>query len=344
MKYTYVSTYINGFKDVIVELLPKFVNDAKIIEHYDGLIIYETNNKECVKKLPFFNNSYLLLGLLKTDKSDSFNTSLKQCILNLKLNFQNIKENLNLNKYKTFKIIATDRNKPTSIDYNFVKPIEDKIKKELKLNIGIKQHDLDFIFNKRDNGLILFMLKLTYNRVTEKTLQKGSLRPELAYFLSYLTEIKSTDIIMDPFCGTAAISRQILKYFKYNMIFLSDNNEEKIQKLKNEYKKNNKNLFIKTRNALNLDYFNDGFINKIITDPPWNEYNKTDENYKLFYFNMLKEFYRILSIGGIAVILMGNSTGEFEQSLKDFKLFNIVNKYNILVNGKKAKVYKLIKI
>ena len=57
---------------------------------------------------------------------------------------------------------------------------------------------------------------------------------------------------------------------------------------------------------------------------------------------MLKEFYRILKPNGVCTILMGN-VNDFEKALKSAK-FKLIEKYHILVNGKKANVYKLVKI
>lgn len=56
---------------------------------------------------------------------------------------------------------------------------------------------------------------------------------------------------------------------------------------------------------------------------------------------MLNEMQRILSPSGKIVLLMGNIE-DFEQSLNKVKLL-CENKYNILVNGKKANIYILKK-
>ena len=102
---------------------------------------------------------------------------------------------------------------------------------------------------------MLCLMKLTNNRVTEKHLNQGTLRPELAYSLSRIANIQKDDIVMDMFCGYGSIPKAVLKHFKYNMMFASDIDEEKITALKNEFKNNNKKLYIKQRDALELSYF-----------------------------------------------------------------------------------------
>lgn len=188
---------------------------------------------------------------------------------------------------------------------------------------------------------MLCLLKLSNNRITEKNLQQGTLRPELAYSLSRIAGIKENDIVMDMFCGFGSIPKAIIKHYKYNMIFASDIDEEKIVLLKKEFKNNNKKLYIKQRDALNLCYFEDGFIDKIITDPPWNFYDKQNIPFVEFYQTILNEMFRIIKPSGKIVLIMGN-IGEFEQALAktEFKCENISN---ILVNGKKANIYELKK-
>ena len=62
-----------------------------------------------------------------------------------------------------------------------------------------------------------------------------------------------------------------------------------------------------------------------------------------FYSSMLREFYRILRLNGIMVVLTARK-GEFENAISKFKnKINVKRKYDILVSGKKASIYKLIK-
>ncbi len=80
----------------------------------------------------------------------------------------------------------------------------------------------------------------------------------------------------------------------------------------------------------------------IISDPPWNDYNKSYTNFEKFYIDMLIEFSRILKDNGRIVILMGNIS-DFENALNKIKIFKIKNKISILINGKKANAYLLKK-
>ena len=85
-------------------------------------------------------------------------------------------------------------------------------------------------------------------------------------------------------------------------------------------------------------------VNKIVTDPPWGLYEDVGMEMEGFYDKMMKEMYRVLKTNGIIVILTANKD-ELEKVLLNFRnKLKILNKYNILVSGKKAAVYKIIKI
>ncbi|MBO7656668.1 MAG: methyltransferase domain-containing protein [Alphaproteobacteria bacterium] len=341
MIYTYASSYISGFGKIIEDILKKQIPDITIIKHLDGLIIYKTKSTCFWLKLPCMNNTYQVLAMSKTDPAMPYETALKKFVQQTNLDLSGVPDNINLVSNKSFKILPFDSNSPTKINFEIVKSMEQQIRNKLKLNIGLKRHNFDVILLRRREGTILLLFKLTYNRTTEKNLPHGTLRPELCNIMAWISDLKPDDIILDPFCGHGSIPKEIVKHFKYNMLFASDLDTNLINKLKNEFKKNKKNIFIKQRDALNLEYFQDVFFDKIITDPPWNTYNSQNEDFSLFYNKMLQGFYRILKNGGICTILMGN-VQDFEKSLATSD-FILKEKYHILVNGKKANVYKLTK-
>ena len=342
MIYTYASSYISGFGKPVEAILKSKVKDVVIIKRLDGLLIYQTKQEFSQLQLPCFNNTYQVLAMADTKSNIPYNAAVKGFIANTELQLTGIQSNINILVNKSFKILPFDGNSPTGINFDIIKSLENKIERALNLKVGLKKHDFDVFLLRRREGVFLVLFKLTYNRITEKNLAKGALRPELCYILSWISDLNQNDIIIDPFCGHGSIPKIIAKYFTYNMLFASDMDELLITKFKNEFKKNKKKLFIKRRDALNLAYFEDGFFDKIITDPPWNLYNSKNEDFSLFYKKMFNEFYRILKPNGICTILMGNQV-EFKKALnaRNFKTLEI---YRILVNGKKANVYKLMKI
>ncbi|MCL2860543.1 MAG: methyltransferase [Oscillospiraceae bacterium] len=342
MKNYYVSTFISGLSDVIKKLLISNLSDVEIIELFDGMVIYKTQYYQDVTRLKFLNNSFLLLGQMKTNNNNEFNVDLNNLVKKLNIDYSAIKLHIEKSKNKNFKILSIDKNQPVSINFRLIENLENSISKNLNVKLNKKNPDLEFCFLRRSEGVMVFMVKITYNRLTEKDINKGELRPELAYILASLAELNKNKIVIDPFCGHGSIPRQIVKNFKYNMCFASDTDVALIERLKNEYKKNNKKLFIKVRDALALEGFENDFIDVIITDPPWNMFESKNNDFLFFYKAMLVEFNRILKNDGRMIILMGN-VNVFEKALYETKFFDIKIQYNILVNGKKANIYMLEK-
>ena len=149
----YVGAFISGFEKQIEILLKDKVN---IINLYDGLVIFNTDEE--IKKLPFFNNVFLLLN--KVNTKGSFDNNIRN-VVNTNMDFNSLKKFI----YKrTFKIKAYNENQPTKFDYRSVSKIEKDIKNKLSLEIS-NNPDNEFVIQQRREGFILFMLKLTNDRV-----------------------------------------------------------------------------------------------------------------------------------------------------------------------------------
>ena len=96
----------------------------------------------------------------------------------------------------------------------------------------------------------------------------------------------------------------------------------------------------------NLDFFENNFDNnfftKIITDPPWGFFEKID-NIDAFYSKFFEISYRILKENGILVLLTANKN-EVESLLnKSLNKFQLQEKYDVLISGKKTGIYKILK-
>lgn len=337
----YVGTFITGWTDEIKKILKNKYSDITIINILDGLIVFKSEENMVVQNFPFLNNLYLMIGQIKY-KNSNFNENVLKLVNRMNMDFNSIKKFVK-QKDKTFKILGLNENNPCSIDYKNILKFENNLSKNLNLKVDRKNHDLDFIFMQRREGFMYFLLKLSYNSRSKKHIKSGSLRPEMSYLLASFADIKKSDVILDPFCGSGSIPKTIVKYFKYNMCFSSDIEKSKVSLLKKEFKKTKKNLYISNLDALKLDKFENDFIDVIITDPPWNIYNKDESiNFEIFYTNMLLEMKRVLKINGRIIILMGNIS-DFEKALENTIGIIMLSSFSTLVNGKKTNVYHLIK-
>lgn len=337
---TYAGTFITGFSSVVEDNLKSKIKNCEILTILDGLIIFRCSEDILNSRIPFLNNIYYVIDFKQTDSNTNYNFSLQNFTKKANVNINELKKFIKKNS--DFKILTIDKNQPTSVNFKLIEPLEKLIISKCGLRLNKRNPKTEFIILRRSEDFILFMLKISNNRQTEKTLKKGELRPELANLMISLSNLNDTDVVIDPFCGSGAISKEVIRHFPYNMCFASDIDDNLISILKKEYKENNKKLFIKKRDALDLSYFEDNFIDAIITDPPWNIYNKQDINFEKFYEKMLISFKRILKDSGCIIILMGNIE-EFEKALSLVPELIIFNKIDTLVNGKKASVYVIKK-
>lgn len=338
---TYFATFITGTSQFVKEQLTGLKN-ISIVKMYDGLVIfYSSRPWRELQNIRYFNNLFLLLEEKGSHKSGkSAVEGLMNIVARRGIKRSTILHDITKGK-RGFKIFVAVENETVSVNRSLLQRVERQIQKESRLRLNIKRPDLEFWFMSRREGVMLFGLRFTKVRKETKQRKKGELRAELAHIICLLSEPKPYDVVCDPFAGHGAIVIERAHQFPYKKICASDIDNFLVSELKKKIGKM-KNIQVVQADALHLD-LPDGSINKIITDPPWGEYRELP-NFKNFYENMLREFNRILGPDGTMVILIG-AKEIFESILQDrfAHTFKIKSKYNILVSGKKAAIYQLIR-
>ncbi|MFH1522264.1 MAG: RsmD family RNA methyltransferase [Patescibacteria group bacterium] len=343
---TYFSTFITGFNSLIKESLRQKIRDADIINIFDGLIIYRTSsNLENIKEIRFFNNSFVLLKLFKRTENESLNQLIKKINNDQKLP-RLILKNLPAKKC-FFRVIISKENRMIPTSRSLISDLEKKFSKITTLKVSRSKPDIEFWLMLRREGVGFFGMRFTQNHDQEKYLAKGELRSELAHILCLISEPSSKEICLDPFCGSGAIPIERVLSYPCKYVIASDNNSKIIDNLRLKVKNINNarikdKLLIKYWDAVYLKEIEDNEIDKIVTDPPWGLHFK-NMDLDNFYLNMLKEFNRILRMGGIIVILISQKE-LFEKVLRKFSdELRIIREYSTLVSGQKATVYKINK-
>lgn len=342
----YASTFIVGLKDVVKAMVQKLYPDIEILLLLDGLIVYQGNlDTKKVEQLRFVTNSFIVLDVFNNLRQNPVQEMLTAASRDANLGKKVHAQIRTVNTGKTFRLVVSHENQFVSVNQNLLESIENKIAGIKGLKVHRAKPDTEFWFLYRSEGYGFFLMRLTTHTAYEKILQKGELKPELAHLLCFLSEPDKDDIFLDPFCGYGAIPIERALSFPYNMIFASDNDPEKKQFVRNSLTARIKGTFIvKSQDALDLASFDTNFIHKIVTDPPWGLFEKLEIDIDDFYRRMLKELSRILRISGIMVILTARKD-EFEQALVGEKRrLRLIAKYDILVSGKKAAIYKIVKV
>ena len=336
----YYATFIVGLEPLVAEIINQNFPTTKILHHLSGAIIYKSTEPITA---PFLNNQFKIIKL-------SHQTNLDEFLKNLTQNFPSHHFSHNKNPFthppsspgltrrsnrKTFRIIISDQNHLISIDKNLLKKLENQITKKTNAHPHRSKPQTEYWIQKRSENLILFTERLTHHKPFDKTLTPGTLRPDLCYFLNYLSHPTPTDTFLDPFCGSGAIIKSRAQ-FPFNLIFGIDTEKTHITNLRKHFKNRNYLIF------KNLDFFEnnfeDHFIDKIVTDPPWGEYEKL-ENPEKFYQEILKESHRLLKPQGTLVLLTSRNQ-KIQQIPTPLKLQKT---YEILLSGKKATIYVFTK-
>lgn len=337
----YFSTFVTGTSEIVREAIKKKpLKRFKILRLLDGLVIFKTAySLRDIRSVRYFNNSFILFKFFKKVGSDPINQMIRESLMDSKLKM--IVPPNTRQKIKTFKLVTSLENRTVSADRSLLKKLEDKISKDTELKLNIIKPDIEFWFLARREGIGLFGLRITYK---DRYLEKGELRPELAHILCLISEPSPKDTFLDPFAGSGAAPLERAVSFPYREIIAVDGKGSLVNELKKKAKREmpKKKILVKQGNALNLSDIRDVSIDKIVTDPPWGMYEEVKIPLSEFYSKMLKEFSRVLKPSGIAVILIGDKL-EFEKSLEQEESFGVLSRYDILVSGNKARIYKIKK-
>lgn len=341
MSHTYFSTFITGLREIVSEALKKKLKDADVILLLDGLVVYRTNRSlQEIKNIRFLNNTFLLFRLFDNLKDNPLESMIKGVLKNP--NTVRKPPNLFLNKL-SFRVIASKENQLVSVNKPLVERVENLFKTRLHLQrVDRSKPDIEIWFLWRNEGYGFVGLRLTRTPNYEKTLHKGELRPKLANLMCLASKPSPNDVFLDPFAGFGSIPIERVKAFPYKQVIASEKEPQTFKILENKIRKVRKKITIGKWNALDLVSLKDSSINKIVTDPPWGIFNGQNVDLDDFYTRMLKEFDRLLKPGGLMVVLMAQKD-LFEQVLGKLPQFDLLKKYDTLVSGKKASIYKMKK-
>jgi tRNA G10 N-methylase Trm11 len=335
MTNTYFSTFISGFSEAILDITKKQI-PLQIRLMLDGLVVYETDDDtNKVKRFPFFNNTFFTIHYESRKEGSNlinFFTHSEKFIQNT-----HIPEEILIGKH-SFRIIISKENELQHITPSQLKSLEYIFSDKLKLKIDRANPDVEIWFLERNEGYFFCGVRLTKKPSTDKYLQKGELRPELSWLLNFLSEPKATDVFLDPFAGHGSIPSARAQ-FPFKKIIASDKDSSLSFLRRRE--SNLQSIEIHNWDALHLPLENNS-IDTIVTDPPWGMFNQI--NIEELYKNMMTEFSRVLKPKGILVLLTAQKE-LFEKILEEAKTnFQLEEKYNILVSGKKSSVYKIHRI
>ncbi|WP_304224643.1 TRM11 family methyltransferase [Gracilinema caldarium] len=337
----YLGTFPAGFTELVKRLLLRDLERATILFSDESVIAFRTQTVPV--KLPYLKNQYILIAWEKTENL----ASAYQIILDRKNlgTFEALSDRL---AKKRFVIRTFIEGKPAPVIPHLHRQVEKEMVNRLSGKPNSERPELEFHLHVRKNKQCFFVLQEKDHR--EEPLPAGTLPPYLCRLLIELSDPQRDDIFLDPFMGSGAIPFARAQVGPYGLIFAGDKDAEKVASFKAQLKnkrweKRRKTIFPKLLDAAKLDIFQDAFITRIVSDPPWGLYENLNAAslYELFE-KFLDEAARVLAKTGKMVLLLGSHIPLPAIIEKTSIPFRITEYYPVLVSGQKALVYILVPI
>lgn len=326
----FISSFITGFQHVVEKNLPQLLAGVKILHVFDGLIHYQyAGDSHNLDKIIYFNNTFFVL---KTMKGKGLNfPSLVGAVSSEKKYYL-------INK-GTFRVRFQNENQFVKVDKNISKKAEETVLHNSKLHLDRLSPTTEIWYSIRREGFAFCGQLISKREFTEKNLNKGELRPEIAYLICCYADLKQDDVVAEPFCGYGSIPVQLIKKFRFQKLFASDIDKEKISiNMQKKQLKDNPQIELSVNDAFVLPQIIDRSVDVVITDPPWGYFEQIDDIGE-FYKKMFTSFKRILKENGRMIILSARKN-EIEKAALEMNV-QILSSLHTLVNGKKASLYKM---
>lgn len=305
MKF-FLHTQIGLEKVTELELLDKFKGQYSLdytgyVPHKNGIVQVDWRSEENLdfyETLGTVEDAYFVLDYVNNvSQQDNLKAIYK------KLDKDKIKKNLDyffdkLNKFDKLPEFRFITRKKAGNDFRRV-DLEETIKEFFKKNLSrpkvTNEEGVKEIWTTLFKNRLVVAVRLTTrdkrHGYYKTAMVDGSLRPTVAFAMSYSAEIHSNDVIWDPFCGAGTIGCEISESFKFKKLINSDVSEEAISATKENFS----NLKSFKQNKSKISFRNEDFFESrsyadcIITNLPFGNKYEINEDFIQKFFNKLDE-------------------------------------------------------
>jgi len=329
----YISSFTSGFEPLIAEAFPVLLPGAEDIQVSGGLVSYNYSGVYGnIHAAGIFNNTFIILARFS---GIGFSAMIRAVAR---------KTDANIKRYVKpgwmFRVRFQQNGRFVHVPDIDLTIAEGIIAKKTGLVVDRARPDVEFWYIMRADGSGIYAM-LTPERANEgRRLHPGELKPELARLICLFSGVKRGDAVLDPFAGYGSIIEQAAALNGNARIFACDIDQRMVDHTRRRSRHIGARADIRRADARSLGFISDGSIDHIITDPPWGVYDKAIGDVETLYRACFKEFARVLSSGG-ALTLVTSKKAEAERTARAAG-FMPDKKLDILVNGKKAGIYRFI--
>ncbi len=324
----FISSFTTGFQELVKEDFPRLIKGVKIINVYDGFVHYRFDgNSRDLEKVIYFNNTFFLLKSFKSGAN-----------FKMMVNAVAGQKNYYLINKGSFRVRFVQENQFAKVDKALARRAEESVLANSKLSIDRVSPSTEVWYSIRRDGFGFCGQLISKREFTEKNLNKGQLRPEIAYFMGVFADLQPDFVLADPFAGYGSIPVQLIKKFRPAKLYVSDISSEQVEIIRTKKQMADERVDLRVADAFVLNHIEDHSVDCVITDPPWGFYEDIGD-IKTFYNKMFDSLLRVIKTNGKIVILSARKE-ELEASAAE-KGLKIEKSLHTLINGKKASLYLL---
>lgn len=293
----YFASVLPGLEYVLSNEINTKLNDSEIIQINRGKVFFTTTEPfTCLSSLKLADNLFQVIDQFQIGPHKKHLSQISERISKLDLDFIDDKD--------LYWVNASRKGKQTYSRFEIATKAMEGINKHYpNWNIGTSQnHQIEFRIDIEHHDVI-FSHRLTDAtfrfRNQTRRFSRASLLPTVAHAMVWLSDPKSTDIFVDPCCGSGTILSERATY-PANQIVGGDISDV----VTNVAKSNLDDLKVQMNvwDGRELPFTN-GCVDKIVTNLPFGKQISPDEDLELFNHHIMNEICRVLKPSGKAVIL-----------------------------------------
>ncbi|SHE51277.1 23S rRNA G2445 N2-methylase RlmL [Seinonella peptonophila] len=296
----YFASVLPGLEMILVDEISKKINPVKIVNVNRGKVFFYTN--QSTKVLFTLRTANDLFQVIDQTEIGSH----KKHLLDVEKWVSNLDFSL-FRGEKTFRVNASRKGKQTYSRFDLADAAMKGIqKKNPRWKIGAPEnHQIEFRLDL-ENELATFSLRLTKAdfrfRTKKRDFMPAALLPTVAHAMVWLSQPQSTDLVVDPCCGSGTLLAERLDY-PVRQMFGGDISTKSIQVARRNLGNRKVKLSVWDIRKLPLV---EGSIDTIISNLPFGKQIETREKMEEFLRKAMIEMSRVLKAGGKAILLTTN--------------------------------------